>query len=95
MLRHGSPGLVTAAEAKLKGAPADPLAAARAIAGLRTQPGGDAMDVIVLACTHFPLLLDELQAAAGPGVRFIDGAENMANALLAGGLSVWWFGRLL
>lgn len=78
VLRHGSPGLVTAAEAKLKGAPADPLAAARAIAGLRTQPGGDAMDVIVLACTHFPLLLDELQAAAGPGVRFIDGAAGIA-----------------
>lgn len=78
VLRHGSPGLVTAAEAKLKGAPADQLAAARAIAGLRTQPGGDAMDVIVLACTHFPLLLDELQAAAGPGVRFIDGAAGIA-----------------
>lgn len=36
------------------------------------------MDVIVLACTHFPLLLDELQAAAGSDVRLIDGAAGIA-----------------
>lgn len=83
VLRHGSPGLVTGAEAKLNGGMIDPAVVARAIAGLRDQPGGEAMDVIVLACTHFPLLLDELQAAAGPHVRLIDGAEGIARRTAA------------
>src|SRR3546814_16858831 len=58
VLRHGSPGLVTGAEAKLRGEAVDPEVITRAIAGLRDQPGGAAIDVIVLACTHFPLLRD-------------------------------------
>ncbi|WP_428628921.1 glutamate racemase [Sphingopyxis sp.] len=81
VLRHGSPGLVTGAEAKLRGGTIDPAVISRAIAGLRDQPGGEAMDVIVLACTHFPLLTDELQDAAGPGVQLIDGAEGIARRI--------------
>ena len=81
VLRHGSPGLVTGAEAKLRGEAVDPDTIARAIAGLRDQPGGDRIDVIVLACTHFPLLQDELQAAAGPGVMLIDGAAGIARRI--------------
>ena len=83
VLRHGSPGLVTGAEAKLRGETVDPAVVARAIAGLTDQPGGTAMDVIVLACTHFPLLQDELQAAAGPHIRLIDGAEGIARRTVA------------
>ena len=83
VLRHGSPGLVTGAEAKLRGEPVDPAVIARAIAGLRDQAGGDAIDVIVLACTHFPLLADELQAAAGPAVTLIDGADGIARRIAA------------
>ena len=81
VLRHGSPGLVTAAEAKLHGHPVDPDALRNAIAGLRDQPGGDAIDVIVLACTHFPLLLEELQAVVGPHVALIDGAAGIARRI--------------
>lgn len=81
VLRYGSPGLVAGAEAKLRGEPVDPAVIARAVAGLRDQPGGDAIDVIVLACTHFPLLAEELQAAAGPNVRLIDGAEGIARRI--------------
>ncbi|APZ98343.1 glutamate racemase [Sphingopyxis sp. QXT-31] len=81
VLRHGSPGLVTGAEAKLRGEAVDPAVIARAIAGLRDQPGGDKLDVIVLACTHFPLLADELQAEIGPDVRLIDGAEGIARRI--------------
>lgn len=81
VLRHGSPGLVTGAEAKLRGEAVDPEVIARAIAGLRDQPGGGAMDVVVLACTHFPLLQNELQAAVGPNVRLIDGAEGIARRI--------------
>lgn len=83
VLRHGSPALVTGAEAKLNGGTVDPAVVAHAITGLTGQPGGDAMDVIVLACTHFPLLQDELQAAAGPHVRLIDGADGIARRTAA------------
>lgn len=81
VLRHGSPGLVTGAEAKLRGEPVDPAVISRAIAGLTSQPGGDKLDVIVLACTHFPLLAAELQAAVGPNVRLIDGAAGIARRI--------------
>ena len=81
VLRHGSPGLVTGAEAKLRGEAVDPAVIARAIAGLTDQPGGDKLDVIVLACTHFPLLADELQAEVGPHVRLIDGAAGIARRI--------------
>jgi glutamate racemase len=78
LLRHAAPELVEAAEAKLRGAPVDPATIARAVEGLRGQPGGEWIDTVVLACTHFPLLEDELAAAFGPGVRFVHGAEGIA-----------------
>lgn len=35
----------------------------------------------MLACTHFPLLKDELQAGFGRGVALIDGAEGIARRI--------------
>ena len=81
LLRHGAPELVMAAEAKLRGHPVDPAVYARAAEGLRRQRGGDRIDTVVLACTHFPLIADELAAAFGPGVRFIDGAAGIARRI--------------
>lgn len=81
LLRHGAPGLVDAAEAKLRGEPVDPAAIARAVEALRAMPGGDRIDVVVLACTHFPLLQEELSLAFGPGVRFVHGAEGIARQI--------------
>ncbi len=78
ILRHGAPELVYAAEAKLAGESVDLDAVADAIAGLTDQPGGDRIDTIVLACTHFPLLADELQAAAGLHVTLLDGGDGIA-----------------
>jgi glutamate racemase len=78
LLRHAAPELVTAAEAKLRGQAVDPEAIARAVEGLRGQPGGEAIDTVVLACTHFPLLEEELAAQFGPDVRFVHGAEGIA-----------------
>ena len=54
---------------------------ARAAQGLRAQPGGERIDTVVLACTHFPLLAAELAAAFGPGVRFVDGADGIARRI--------------
>lgn len=78
LLRHGAPELVTAAEAKLRGESVDPVVYARAVAALRSQPDGERIDTVVLACTHFPLIEDELRAAFGPGVAFIDGSDGIA-----------------
>ena len=81
LLRHAAPELVGAAEAKLRGETSDPAIFTRAAAGLRDQPGGMAIDTVVLACTHFPLVADELAAAFGPGVRFVDGAAGIARRI--------------
>jgi glutamate racemase len=78
LLRHGAPELVEAAEAKLRGETPDPAIFARAAAGLRDQPGGGEIDTVVLACTHFPLVRDELGEAFGAEVRFVHGAEGIA-----------------
>ncbi len=82
LLRHAAPELVTAAEARLRGETIDPAVIARAIAGLRDQPGGAEMDTVVLACTHFPLLHDELAAGFGGGVAFVDGAAGIARRIV-------------
>lgn len=78
VLRHGDTGLVAAAEAKLAGQPVPPGAITAALEGLFSQPGGERIDVVVLACTHFPLLLAELTAAANPAIRFLDSGEAIA-----------------
>jgi glutamate racemase len=81
LLRHGAPGLVEAAEAKLRGEPVDPAAIAHAADALRRQPGGERIDTVVLACTHFPLVEAELAQAFGPGVRFVHGAQGIARQI--------------
>lgn len=82
VLRHGAPDLAAAAEAVLCGADGPGDAPARAMAGLTSQPGGDRMDVVVLACTHFVFVVEALAAAAPAGVRFIDSADAVARRLV-------------
>ena len=81
LLRHACPALVEAAEAKLRGEATDPAVYAAAAAGLRGQPGGEHIDTVVLACTHFPLVEAELRDAFGPGVTFVDGAAGIARRI--------------
>ena len=78
VIRHGSAALVAIAEAALAGAVAAPDAVARELDGLFGQERGGEIDVIVNACTHFPLLEAELRAVAPPGVRFVDGGRGIA-----------------
>jgi glutamate racemase len=78
VLRHGCAELVDAAESKLRGEKAEAGVFRRALDGLFDQPGGDRIDTIVLACTHFPLVEAELAAAAPRPVRFVDGKEGIA-----------------
>ena len=80
VLRHGSAGLVTLAESELAGQVAPETAVAHELDGLFAQPGGDRHDVIVNACTHFPLLAAQM-AAVAPGVRFVDGGPGIARRI--------------
>ena len=81
VLRHGSAALVQLAEAKLRGETLDPAIARDALAGLLDQPGGDRMDMVVLACTHFPLVEQELAAAAPHPMGFVHGGEGIARRI--------------
>ncbi|MCP3736219.1 glutamate racemase [Sphingomonas sp. RP10(2022)] len=81
VLRHGSAELVRLAEAKLAGGETDPSRYRAVLGGLFDQPGGERIDVIVNACTHFPLVAAELAAAAPAGVRFVDGGPGIARRI--------------
>jgi glutamate racemase len=78
VLRYGSARLVSLAEAKLAGKAVPHADVAAELAGLTGQPEGDRIDVVVNACTHFPLLAQELATAAAPGTRFVDGGPGIA-----------------
>jgi glutamate racemase len=78
LVRHGSPELVELAEAKLAGDEVSLEAVRRVIQPLVDQ--GPDMDVMVLACTHFPLLDAEI-AAAFPQIARIDGAAGIARRI--------------
>ncbi len=80
LLRHAAPQLVDAAEAKMRGETVDLQIYRDAIKGLTEQKYGNDLDVIILGCTHFPLLQDELSAAAG-SVQFVDGAAGIARRI--------------
>lgn len=82
VLRHGSAALVELAEAKLRGLPLNPAIARDALAGLVEQPGGERMDMVVLACTHFPLVEAELTAAAPHPMGFVHGGDGIARRIL-------------
>lgn len=77
ILRHGSAELVALAEAKLAGEAIDPQAVADAVRPLKLADG---LDTVVLACTHFPLLADEL-AAVLPRIAFVDGGPGIARRI--------------
>jgi glutamate racemase len=77
LIRHGSPELVELAEAKLAGDEVSIDAVKAAALPMFDAPNGDRIDTVVLACTHFPLLADELRIAF-PGVAYVDGGPGIA-----------------
>lgn len=81
LLRHAAPGLVEAAEARFRSEEFDLAVIENAAQTLHKMPNGEQIDTVVLACTHFPLLSVELQAAFGENVRLIDGAAGIARRI--------------
>jgi glutamate racemase len=80
VIRHGSTELVAVAEAKLAGEQVDPVSIAAAVRPMIDQPRGSEIDTVVLACTHFPLVAEELGVAM-PGVSFVDGGAGIARRI--------------
>jgi glutamate racemase len=81
VLRHGSARLVELAEAAVRGTPTPDTDYRTALDGLLEQEGGDRIDTIVLACTHFPLVADRLAAVAPRPMTFVDGSEGIARRI--------------
>jgi glutamate racemase len=80
LIRHGSPELVELAEAKLAGDVVS-IEAVKAVAQpMFDAPHGDRIDTVVLACTHFPLVGEELRAAF-PDVTYVDGGAGIARRI--------------
>ena len=72
--RVGHPGLVQWAEGLVRGVPVPQAELDRAVAGLRDA----GVDTVVLGCTHYSLLLDNLKRSL-PGVKFwVDSGEAIA-----------------
>ena len=94
LLRFGANELVALGEAKLRGEPVDVDAVAKAARGLVMQPYGQDIDTVVLACTHFPLLIDELTEAFGPGVAFVHGADGIARRVASLSSGQRWSRRI-
>jgi glutamate racemase len=78
----GSAKLAALAEAELRGTPADDAAIAQEIAPCFIDESGRRTDTVVLACTHFPLLLGRLERLAPWPVRFIDPAPAIARRVV-------------
>jgi glutamate racemase len=78
----GSPRLAPLAESWLRGEPIADAAIAAELAPCYVDEGGRRTDTVVLACTHFPLLLDRLEGLAPWPVTFIDPAPAIARRVL-------------
>lgn len=75
---HGAVRLAEMAEDKLKGVPLDGDELRDEIMPVFRTRRGKRTDTIVLGCTHYPLLIDEIRAAAPWEVAYIDPAPAIA-----------------
>jgi glutamate racemase len=78
----GSARLAGYAEAELRGVPAEDAAIARELAPCYVDADGRRTDIIVLACTHYPLLLPRLHRLAPWAATFIDPAPAIARRVI-------------
>jgi glutamate racemase len=79
----GSAQLAPLAEAELRGQAVQDAAIARELAPCFVEADGRRTDTIVLACTHYPLLIDRFTQLARWPVSFIDPAPAIARRVLA------------
>jgi glutamate racemase len=78
VILHGSIELVRLAEAHARGEDVPMAAFKVAQAPLFEADGGDAIDTVVLACTHFPLVRGQLMVTAPRPISYIDSGAAIA-----------------
>jgi glutamate racemase len=78
----GSARLAAMAEAALNGEAVDEELLASEVSECFQEQDGQRTDVVVLACTHFPLLLADLQRVAPWPVEWVDPAEAIARRVV-------------
>jgi glutamate racemase len=78
----GSARLAALAEAELRGEPVDDAVIREEIAPCFVDDGTRRTDTVVLACTHYPLLLERLNRLAPWPVNFIDPAPAIARRVV-------------
>lgn len=79
----GAPGLAALAEAALAGGPVPDAAIAAEIAPCFVADEAARTDAVVLACTHYPLLLERLHRLAPWPVAWLDPAPAIARRLVS------------
>lgn len=78
----GSPRLAGFAEAELRGEPVADQAIAAEIAPCFVENGTERTDIVVLACTHYPLLIERMRRLAPWPVAFLDPAPAIARRVV-------------
>jgi glutamate racemase len=78
----GSDRLASIAEAALNGEDIDEMLVASEVSECFQEQNGRRTDVVVLACTHYPLLLDHFQRIAPWPVQWVDPAEAIARRVV-------------
>ena len=78
VLRIGSTKLVTLAEDKLMGKKVDQEEFAKILAPWSSLKQDETPDTLILGCTHFPLLKDEIAACFTTKIQLIDSGEAIA-----------------
>jgi glutamate racemase len=83
VITHGSKRLAPLAERRFRGQPVDLGIVREEVEALTTAPGGAALDTIVLGCTHYGFVLDELRAVSPPAIQWLDPAGAVARRVKA------------
>jgi glutamate racemase len=79
---HGATRLAEIAEAKLMGEPVDVAELKDEIQPVFRYREGKRTDTVVLGCTHYPLLLDDIRIAAPWPVDYVDPAPAIARRVV-------------
>lgn len=79
---HGASRLAEIAEAKLMGTPVDLAELKDEIQPVFRHREGKRTDTVVLGCTHYPLLLDDIRKAAPWPVDYVDPAPAIARRVV-------------
>lgn len=78
VLLHGAPRLAEIAEQKLRGQPVDLEELLEEVAPVFRKRDGKPTDVVVLGCTHYPLLTEDIAKVAPWPVTYIDPSPAIA-----------------